>query len=36
VQVPNAGHWQLDEQVRDWVPQLPQAWVVTAPGAHTP
>jgi hypothetical protein len=36
VQVPKAGHWQLDEHVRDWVPQLPQAWLVTAPGAQTP
>jgi hypothetical protein len=37
VQVPKeVGHWQLDVHVRDWVPQLPHAWLPIAPGAQTP
>jgi hypothetical protein len=36
VHVPNAGHWQLLVQVRDWVPQLPHACCWVAPAVHWP
>ena len=29
-----AVHWQLELQLRDWVPQLPQLWVAGVPGAQ--
>jgi hypothetical protein len=36
VQVPHTSHWQLDIQVRDCVPQLPQSCVSVSLGVQTP